>query len=96
VAIPGEPPLVAIIDESTAREYWPTRDPLGRRVRFKRGPTTPWTTIAGIVKDIKSDGLDIDDVPHVYVSTYQDSQQAAKRGVADVSALGPTRTTDSA
>jgi ABC-type antimicrobial peptide transport system permease subunit len=26
----------------------------------------------GIIKDIKSDGLDIDGVPHIYVSTYQD------------------------
>jgi ABC-type antimicrobial peptide transport system permease subunit len=29
----------------------------------------------GIVKDIKSDGLDIDGVPHIYVSTYQDSNK---------------------
>ncbi|HXZ42240.1 MAG TPA: ADOP family duplicated permease, partial [Terriglobales bacterium] len=64
--------LVAIIDESTARKYWPTGDPLGRRVRFARNPTKPWTTVVGIVKDIKSDGLDIDGVPHIYVSTYQD------------------------
>jgi predicted permease len=63
-------PLVAILDESTARKYWPDRDPLGRRVRFD--PTRPWTTIVGVVKDIKSDGLDIDGVPHIYVSTYQD------------------------
>jgi predicted permease len=68
-------PLVAIIDESTAHKYWPTRDPLGRRVRFRRDPTKPWTTIVGIVKDIKSDGLDIDGVPHIYVSTYQDSNK---------------------
>jgi putative ABC transport system permease protein len=76
-------PLVAIIDESTARKYWPTSDPLGRRVRFGQtavhqhlsptGSTKPWTTIVGIVKDIKSDGLDIDGVPHIYVSTYQDN-----------------------
>src|SRR5499427_4709100 len=66
-------PLVAIIDESTAHKYWPTSDPLGRRVRFRRDPTKPWTTIVGIVKDIKSDGLDIDGAPHIYVSTYQDS-----------------------
>jgi predicted permease len=66
-------PLVAIIDESTARKYWPTQDPLGRRVRFARDHTKPWTTIVGIVKDIKSDGLDIDGVPHIYVSTYQDN-----------------------
>jgi predicted permease len=68
-------PLVAIIDESTARKYWPDRDPLGRRVRFRRDPTKPWTTVVGIVKDIKSDGLDIDGVPHIYVSTYQDSSR---------------------
>jgi predicted permease len=68
-------PLVAIIDESTARKYWPTRDPLDRRVRFRRDPTKPWTTIVGIVKDIKSDGLDVDGVPHIYVPTYQDSNK---------------------
>ncbi len=68
-------PLVAIIDESTAHQYWPNRDPLGRRVRFTRDRTKPWTTIVGIVKDIKSDGLDIDGVPHIYVSTYQDSNR---------------------
>jgi predicted permease len=65
-------PLVAIIDETTARKYWPTSDPLGRRVRFGKDPTKPWTTVVGVVKDIKSDGLDIDGVPHIYVSTYQD------------------------
>jgi predicted permease len=63
---------VAIIDESTARKYWPTRDPLGRQVRFGKDPTKPWTTVVGIITDIKSDGLDIDGVPHIYVSTYQD------------------------
>jgi len=68
-------PLVAIIDESTSRKYWPDRDPLGRRVRFARDATKPWTTVVGIVRDIKSDGLDIDGVPHIYVSTYQDSSR---------------------
>ena len=64
--------LVAIIDESTARKYWPDRDPLGRRVRFAKDSTKPWTTVVGIIKDIKSDGLDIDGVPHIYVPAYQD------------------------
>ncbi|HEU5408397.1 MAG TPA: FtsX-like permease family protein, partial [Nitrospira sp.] len=68
-------PLVAIIDESTAHKYWPNQDPLGRRVRFGRDRTKPWTTVVGIVKDIKSDGLDIDGVPHIYVSTYQDNSK---------------------
>jgi predicted permease len=64
---------VAIIDESTAGKYWPDRDPLGRRVRFGRDTTKPWRTVVGVVKDIKSDGLDIDGVPHIYVPTYQDN-----------------------
>jgi predicted permease len=68
-------PLVAIIDESTAHKFWPTQDPLGRRMRFRQDPTKPWTTVVGIVKDIKSDGLDIDGVPHIYVPTYQDSSK---------------------
>ncbi|HET7206905.1 MAG TPA: ABC transporter permease [Terriglobales bacterium] len=63
---------VAIIDETTARRYWPDRDPLGRRIRFGQTVTAPWMTIVGIVRDIKSDGLDIDGVPHIYVSAFQD------------------------
>jgi predicted permease len=65
-------PLVAVIDESTARKYWPGQDPLGRRVRFGNGPAKPWTTVVGIINDIKHDGLDIDGAPHIYVSVYQD------------------------
>ena len=61
-------PRVAIIDESTARRYWPDRDPIGRRIRMGTGA---WMTIVGIVKDIKHDGLDVDGMPHIYVSVYQ-------------------------
>jgi predicted permease len=62
---------VAIIDETTARKYWPTRDPLGRLLRFGQNSTQPWTTVVGIVKNIKNDGLDIAGVPHIYVPIYQ-------------------------
>ena len=85
-------PLVAIIDESTAHKYWPNRDPLGRRVRFGRDPTKPWTTVVGIVNDIKSDGLDIDGVPHIYVPSYQDSNRRLSvvlRTSLPAAALGP-------
>ncbi len=62
---------VAIIDETTARRYWENRDPLGRRLRFGQNANLPWLSIVGIVKDIKHDGLDVDGVPHIYVSMYQ-------------------------
>jgi putative ABC transport system permease protein len=63
--------LVVIVDETTARRYWTDRDPLGRRLRFGQDPKQPWMTVAGIIKDIKNDGLDVDGVPHIYVSIYQ-------------------------
>jgi predicted permease len=62
---------VAIIDETTARKYWPTRDPLGRRLGFGQDPTEPRVMVVGIVKDIKNDGLDIAGIPHIYVPIYQ-------------------------
>ena len=64
-------PSVAIIDETTARRYWGARDPLGRRLRFGQDPSRPWATVVGIVKDIKSDGLDVAGVPHIYLPIYQ-------------------------
>jgi predicted permease len=62
---------VALIDETTARKYWPAGDPIGHRVRFGRNPAKPWMTVVGIMKDIKSDGLDVDGVPHIYVPIFQ-------------------------
>ncbi len=67
---------VAIIDENTARRYWTDRDPLGQRLRFGQVPTQPWMTVVGIVKNVKHDGLDIDGVPHIYVSIYQRGDRA--------------------
>jgi predicted permease len=62
---------VAIIDEATARRYWPDRDPVGRRLRIGQNPALPWNTVVGVVRNIKHDGLDVDGVPNVYVPVYQ-------------------------
>lgn len=65
---------VAIVDESTARTYWPDRDPIGRRlsIRSPRGAANPpWCTVVGVIKDIKSDGLDQSEAPHIYQPIYQ-------------------------
>src|SRR5581483_11245684 len=71
----GKPPVV-IIDETTARRFWGGGDPLGHRVRIGPDPTRPWMTVVGIVKDIKHDGLDVDGVPHIYLSMYQSRDRA--------------------
>src|SRR5215470_18069875 len=65
---------VAIVDESTARTYWPDRDPIGRRLsmRSTRGAANPpWCTVVGVIKDIKSDGLQQSGAPHIYRPIYQ-------------------------
>jgi predicted permease len=66
---------VAIVDETTARTYWPDRDPIGRRLSmtsFRKGDTSkPWCTVVGVIKDIKSDGLDKSGAPIIYRPMYQ-------------------------
>ena len=70
---PGKQPVV-IVDETTAHTFWPDRDPIGRRVSFRDifGPATPpWSTVVGVIKDIRNDGLDQSGTPHIYASIYQ-------------------------
>ena len=64
----GKQPVV-IVDESTARTYWPERDPIGRRLSIGRAATL-WNVV-GVIKDIKSDGLDQFGDPHIYAPIYQ-------------------------
>jgi predicted permease len=85
----GQP--VALIDETTARLYWGSEEPLGRRLRLGAA-TAPWLTVVGIAKDIKHDGLDRDGVPHVYTAIYQRSGRALSmvmRTVLPAAALEP-------
>jgi len=42
---------VAIVDENLAREYWPTQDAVGQRMR--NGNNVPWKTIVGIVAPVR-------------------------------------------
>lgn len=60
-------PQVVLIDEALESRYFSNRDPVG--VRIKRGgpaSEAPWMTIVGIVGNIKSDGFDKPDQPHLY------------------------------
>jgi predicted permease len=50
----GAPP-VAVINETTARLYYPDTDPIGKRIRYY-GSDAPWITIIGVVSDVRSFG----------------------------------------
>jgi putative ABC transport system permease protein len=58
---------VGIINEAMARRYWPNEDPIGKRFRMQAPiNVSPWTTIVGVVGDVKHAGLDQDPSPAVY------------------------------
>jgi len=58
---------VAVIDEALARQYWGGQDPVGQQVKFGFGRGTQGVTIVGVAGDVKSDGFEAANVPHIYV-----------------------------
>ena len=71
-------PAAAVINETFARTYLRTEEPIGRRFRFvnARGiapQAAPWITIVGVVADVKEDGLDAPVRPQIYRSLLQAS-----------------------
>jgi predicted permease len=62
---------VAVIDQTLARQYWPTESPLGQGIKFNFGRGLQGLTIIGVVGDIKSDGFEAASVPHIYVGLGQ-------------------------
>ncbi|MBV9762745.1 MAG: ABC transporter permease [Acidobacteriaceae bacterium] len=72
-------PLVAIVNESLARRYWPNQSPLGQRISISytgagrsTDGQTRWRQIVGVVKDVKQHGLDQNADPALYLPFFQD------------------------
>ena len=61
---PDAPP-VAMVNQAMARQYWPGRDPLGRRFRLGRVAGV-WFTVVGVVDDIRQIGLDVNGRAEMY------------------------------
>jgi len=70
-------PLVAIVDESMARRYWPGEDPIGKRFKGfdKRGLNDEWLTVIGVVRDMRRHGREREPAAHIY-QWYKQSDQA--------------------
>ena len=63
---------VVIVDQAFAQQYWPGDAPMGKRI--KPGPvqsTAPWLNIIGVVGNVKSDSLEAQEVPHIYLPDFQ-------------------------
>ena len=57
----------AIVNLAFADRYWPNENPIGRRLSDGDG----WTTVVGVVGDIRQSGLDQEAAPHVYAPYLQ-------------------------
>jgi putative ABC transport system permease protein len=64
---------VAIINQALARKYFPREDPIGKRITTDdpRSPKAVWTTIVGVVGDVKHQGLNIEAQPELYGAQLQ-------------------------
>jgi len=63
---------VVVVDEALGKQYFGTQDPVGHRIKpGGRASNAPWATIVGVVGNIKSDGFDQVDQPHLYFPIFQ-------------------------
>jgi predicted permease len=75
-------PGVIIINERSARQYWPGEDPLGKRVSFDDDNANPktWLTIVGIAKDAKQDSWTDKATPEAYLAAFQNHDYLGDSG----------------
>jgi len=63
----ADAPLVIIINQALAKKYWPGGDALGKRITFDDPRKDPkWTTVVGIVGDVRHRGVDEPPRPEFY------------------------------
>jgi putative ABC transport system permease protein len=80
---------VAIINETMARRYWPGRDPVGEKyVSGVWGPAPQYSTIIGVVGDVKQVGLDSEPTGDEYFP-FVGAAYVIVRGNGDAASLGP-------
>jgi predicted permease len=76
---------VAVVSEAFVRKYFPCEDPIGKRfgpgtrVLNLGGPAQPpppeWTTIVGVVRDVRTDAVELEAAPLIYRSEWQESSR---------------------
>ena len=91
-----EPQPAVIVNEELARRIWPDERAIGRQVRigFPETPESlsPWSTVIGIVADVKFDGLAAATPLQIYYPTAMfppDSFAVVVRGAGDPDGVAP-------
>ncbi|MDQ3746971.1 MAG: ABC transporter permease, partial [Acidobacteriota bacterium] len=88
-------PLVCVVNQTLARQFFPGEDPVGKRLKQggTDGPQKPYMEIVGVVGDVKYEGLNAKVQPAYYLPFAQngwgDMSLVVRAGVADPAALVP-------
>jgi predicted permease len=64
-------PRALVVNQTLAKIYWPNESALGHRMRTAFGPNAPWSTIVGVIADIKNNGLDKSTGTELFQSAWQ-------------------------
>jgi putative ABC transport system permease protein len=76
-------PLVAVVNETAARLYWPGDDPVGTTIRYFPRQSSPPIRIVGVVGDVRSLSIAQPAPPSIYVPLAQSPRPAYQgRGMA--------------
>jgi putative ABC transport system permease protein len=59
-------PAVIIVNVAMAKKYWPSEDPIGKRIRFDES-TDEWLTVVGLAANSRNLGLDTEPGPLLYM-----------------------------
>lgn len=76
---------VIVINERTARRYWPGSSALGARLRLSSNVDTVWRRVIGIVGDVRSRGLEAEPRQEFYFPHAQYPSNAASNAMAALS-----------
>jgi putative ABC transport system permease protein len=72
---------VVIINETMARHYWPSEDPVGKRLAIgESSKDTSWRTIVGVVGDNRHASLSEPPVPTAFIAYRQDFESWPRMG----------------
>jgi predicted permease len=68
-------PQAVIVSQAFAKKWFPNQEAIGKRITFTdpRKPDVEWTTIVGVVGDIRHRGLEFEAKPEYYVPHAQNS-----------------------
>jgi putative ABC transport system permease protein len=80
---------VGIVNQTMRRHFWPTEDPIGKRISIDQGES--WIKIAGVVGDAREYGLQRDVLDELYVPVKQfgGAGQLIVRTAADPMSMVP-------